>query len=108
LHLHRMGWDGTIGFYYIRRLRGLALISIPMDTVLFGIVIIVVGLDIPDGESFCTYFRGCRYMTYNRNKKMRIQEDKGVPELKFSVTSSLDLKSCVSTSCPLSKKSTLK
>ena len=53
-----MGWDGAIVFYYIRRLRGLALISILTDSVLFGIVIIVVGLDFPDGESFCTYFRG--------------------------------------------------
>jgi hypothetical protein len=53
-----MGWDDTIVFYYIRRLRGLALISILKDTVLFGIVIIVVGLDIPEGESFCTYFMG--------------------------------------------------
>jgi hypothetical protein len=53
-----MGWDGTIVFYYIRRPRGLALISVLMDTVLFGIVITVVGLDIPEGESFCTYFRG--------------------------------------------------
>jgi hypothetical protein len=52
-----MGWDGAIVFYYIRRLRGLALISILMDSVLFGIVIIV-GLDFPDGESFCTYLKG--------------------------------------------------
>jgi hypothetical protein len=50
LHLHRMGWDGTIEIFYIRRLKGPALIPILssikfIDTVLFGIVISIVGLD---------------------------------------------------------------
>jgi hypothetical protein len=77
-----IGWDGTIVFYYIRRPRGLALISVLMDTVLFGIVITVVGLHIPERESFYTYFGGCRYMTCNRNKKKIIREEKVVPSSK--------------------------